>query len=209
MSKYGQFLKGVIGGLILIGIAVWIGFIGWTSTEYGPQGHGVYQITYPIFGIGGVIVGIIMIFGGISAIFFGEEPEPRVPFTERAKPPSNELDDWRSKDERGNQIVVIGMSKTAVCDGCEEVKTVLDTSQGLLCKDCITELKYVISHKEPKSISESKLDALQTETTTEQPNSKIQCPHCATLIPSDSTFCNNCGGQLIRRGAQLIWRRAQ
>lgn len=52
----------LISGVALLAFGYWIGFVGYTEYQYGPQGFGLYQITYPIMGI------IILLFGGLLGL---------------------------------------------------------------------------------------------------------------------------------------------
>lgn len=55
-----------LGGLVAIGFGYWAGFVGYTETQFGPQGLGVYQITYPIPGIILIILGALGVLAGIG-----------------------------------------------------------------------------------------------------------------------------------------------
>lgn len=61
----GTRLKGfgyLIGGVVALVFGYWIGFVGYTEMQMGPQGFGAYQITYPIAGL------IVLAFGGLMVV---------------------------------------------------------------------------------------------------------------------------------------------
>jgi len=81
-------MGGVVFGIILLGVGVWLGFIGWEETRW----DGVYQVTYPGMGIILLIFGIVVMVGGLAESMKGPERPigtPRLVDLRRVQPESD------------------------------------------------------------------------------------------------------------------------
>lgn len=68
----------VVGAGFLI-FGLWLGLIGWEEITNGPQGYGLYQITYPLPGIPMAILGGLAMIGGLFSYARGNRAiEPSV-----------------------------------------------------------------------------------------------------------------------------------
>jgi len=78
-------LLGSILGLVLLILGIWLGLIGWYETMDGPQGYGVYKVTYPFFGIilaGAGLGAFIAIIKGLltgEPIYWTKRPKTKGP----------------------------------------------------------------------------------------------------------------------------------